>query len=222
MRLAACRVEHCPFDAQSTRELKDSTLQALKRHGFKLRRELADRRDLPTDFRYLDLLLRAAGDPEVHLGSFAKCVRVGPEARLPRLPALYNRKKKWRLQEQTDPLDYQEEKSSTEQIWRRNYSTPVAFSDVLAEMEDQAERGQILKYTEQEARERYPNLVVASLGANRKDKPGGVFSARVLFDGTHGINVNTRTRIRDQERAPREAEKSEKEEKTFALTAEHR
>ena len=47
-----------------------------------------------------------------------------------------------------------------------------------------------------------PDLVVASLGAQRKDKPGGVVSARVLFDGTHGITVNTRTRFRDQERGP--------------------
>ena len=30
------------------------------------------------------------------------------------------------------------------------------------------------------------------------DKPNGVVSARVLFDGTNGTAVNTRTRIRDQ------------------------
>ena len=227
LNLAVGRVEQCPFDPQSIRELKKATVEALKRHGLELRRKDADRTDLPIDYRYLDLLLRAAGDPEVHLGSFAEGVRVGPGARLPRLPALYARKKKWRLPEQADPLDYQEEKCSTERIWRRNYASVSELTDkVLAVMEDQAERGQVLKFTEREARERYPNLVVASLGANRKDKPGGVVSARVLFDGTHGISVNTRTRIRDQKRAPIAAdikrsmrEKSEQEEKTFALTA---
>ena len=45
------------------------------------------------------------------------------------------------------------------------------------------------------------DLTIASLGANRKEKPGGEVSARVLFDGTNGIAVNSRTRIRDQERA---------------------
>ena len=60
----------------------------------------------------------------------------------------------------------------------------------------------MLKLSETEARARFPNLVVASLGANRKDKPNGTVTARVLFDGTHGISVNKRTRIRDQERAP--------------------
>ena len=43
---------------------------------------------------------------------------------------------------------------------------------------------------------------MASLGANRKEKPYGEISARVLFDGTHGLSVNRRTRARDQERAP--------------------
>ena len=89
MRLAVGRVEHCLFDSHSVREQKDSTVEVLKRHGFELRRELADLRDLPID---LDLLLRAAGDPEVHLGSLAKGVREGPGARLPRLPALHSRK----------------------------------------------------------------------------------------------------------------------------------
>ena len=227
MSLALGRVARCPFGSQSIRELKESTSEALKTLGLELRRDAADRRDLPIDFRYLDLLLRAAGDPEVHLGQFDKSVRVGPGARLPRLPSLYTRKKKWRLTEQTDLLDYQEEKSSTEGIWRRNCSTLVEFTEqVLAVMEDQAERGQILKYTEQEARESYPNRVIAPLGVNRKDKPGGVVLAQVLFGGTHGISVNTRTRIRDQERAPIAADlkramskKSEHEEGTFALTA---
>ena len=80
MSLAAGRVEQFPFDAQSVRELKESTVAALKKHGFELRREVADKSDLPIDFRYLDLLRRAAGDLEVHLGPFGKGVRVGPGA----------------------------------------------------------------------------------------------------------------------------------------------
>ena len=68
--------------------------------------------------------------------------------------------------------------------------------------------------------------MVASLGAMRKDKPGGVVTARVLFDGTNGIYVNRRTRIRDQERSPIAAdikrlmrEKSRRDRRTLALTA---
>ena len=53
-----------------------------------------------------------------------------------------------------------------------------------------------------------------------------MIAARVLFDGTHGIAVNHRTRVRDQERRPIATdlnrlmrEKSKTGEPTFALTA---
>ena len=75
-------------------------------------------------------------------------------------------------------------------------------------------------------RARFTNLTRASFGANRKDKRSGVISAGVLFDGTNGIAVNTRTRIRDQERGPVTAdlkramrEKATGAIRTFALTA---
>ena len=68
--------------------------------------------------------------------------------------------------------------------------------------------------------------MIASQGAQRKEKPGGKITARVLFDGTHGLCVNTRTRLRDQERAPIAAdlkrttrEKAKLDELTFALSA---
>ena len=97
---------------------------------------------------------------------------------------------------------------------------------VLEVMYDQAARGQIIVMTEPEAKVRFPGLVIASLGAQRKEKPGGKVSARVLFDGTHGLCVNTKTRLRDQERAPIAAdlkrsmrEKAKVGELTFALSA---
>ena len=71
-------------------------------------------------------------------------------------------------------------------------------------------------------------LVVASLTTQRKDKPGGIVTAPVLFGDTHGISANTEAQIRDQERAPvasdvqrimREKEMREVGERTFSLTA---
>ena len=96
---------------------------------------------------------------------------------------------------------------------------------MLEVMYDQAARGQIIVMTEPEAELRFPGLVIASLGAQRKEKPGGEVSARVLFDGTHGLSVNTRTRLRDQERATAAdlkrsmREKAKVGELTFALSA---
>ena len=171
--------------------------------------------------------LRAAEDPEVGLGEYAQGVKVGPGTRMPRLPALYKPKKKWRLPSQVDPLDYLEYAPDRSGVWRRNYATlRESESQVLEVMHDQASGGQIIVMTESEARSRYPDLVVASLGAQRKQKPGGKVTARVLFDGTHGLCVNSKTRLRDQERAPIAAdlkrsmrEKSKIGELTFALSA---
>ena len=57
------------------------------------------------DYRFIELLLKAAQDPEVSLNTCAKSVRVRPGVRLPRLPALYKAKKRWRPPEQADPMD---------------------------------------------------------------------------------------------------------------------
>ena len=81
----------------------------------------------------------------------------------------------------------------------------------------------MLKLSEKEAKERYPKLVAASLGGQRKDKKNGTYTARVLFDGTNGISVSKRTRVRDQKRSPIAAdinrERAKMSERTFALTA---
>ena len=227
MKLALGQVQDTPFHGEDIQALKNSTVEALASHGHCMQPQPTDRPEVSIDYRFLQLLLNAAQDPEVGIGQYASGVRIGPGVRLPRLPALYKRKKKWRLPEQADPLDYMDEEQSGESPWRANYSTLAALADKVTEvLDDQAERGQVLKLSEAEARSLYPKLVVASLGANRKDKPNGVVTARVLFDGTNGIHVNKRTRIRDQERSPIAAdlkramrEKARVGERTFALTA---
>ena len=67
---------------------------------------------------------------------------------------------------------------------RKNQSSLAALSDKGKDvLDDQSKRGQVWKLTEHEARKQHPDLVEAALGANRKDKPNGVVSARILFDG---------------------------------------
>ena len=98
--------------------------------------------DVPIDYRFLDVLLRAADDPEIGLGEYVQGVKVGPGTRMPRLPALYKAKKKWRLPSQVDPLDYLEYAPDKSGVWRSNYSTLCEFeTQVLEVMHDQASRG---------------------------------------------------------------------------------
>ena len=66
----------------------------LARNLLLLTRELGDRVDTSIDFRFLALLSKASGDLDVSLGGFSSGVRVGPRARLPRLPACLQREEK--------------------------------------------------------------------------------------------------------------------------------
>ena len=176
-RLAMGQVTESPFEEGAVTRLKEQVVRALAENGLHLNRHPEDRTGLPVDFRFLQLLLSAAEDPEVSLGDFARGVRVGPGARLPRQPALYPAKKKWSLKEKYDGADYLTPVDDEEATWRKNHSSIEPWVErVLEVLEDQSSRGQVLKLTETEARGRFPDLV-ASLGAIRKDKPGGGSSA---------------------------------------------
>ena len=131
-----------------------------------------DRTDVPINFRFLQLLLQIAADPEIGLGDYSQGVKVGPGTRMPRLPALFRPKKKWRLASQFDPLDYLEGSTDSTTVWRRNYSTLQPLEQqVLDVMHDQATRGQVLVLSESKAKVQYPDLVIASLGERETPKP---------------------------------------------------
>ena len=97
-----------------------------------------------------------AEDPETGLGDNAQGIKVGPGTRMPRLPALFKPKKKWRLASRVDPFDDLEHAPDKEGIWRNKYSTLQAFEQkVLEVMYDQASRGQLIVLSEKEAKDRY-------------------------------------------------------------------
>ena len=134
-------------------ETQGAVVRALAEQGLRWNRHPEDREGLPVDYRFLQLLLTAAEDPEVSLGDFAQGVRVGPGARLPRQPALYPDKKKWSLKQQYDGGDYLTTVDDEDATWRKNYSSLEPRKEkVLEVMEDQTSRGQVLKLTETEAR----------------------------------------------------------------------
>ena len=128
---------------------------------------------------------------------------------------------------QGNPDEYLDAEHDPASVWRSNYPTVSELAEKVEDvLEDQVRRGQVMKHTEEEAKRLYPGLIVASLGANRKEKSDGTLTARVLHDGSNGLPVNRRTRVRDQERCPMASdlkrgmrEKARRGEKTFALTA---
>ena len=125
------------------------------------------------------------------------------------------------------PSEYLEDEIVGDPMWRQNYSSDTEHaSQVIDVLNDQSKRGQSPKPPDAEARLQSPHLVVALLGAQRKEELGRVFSARVLFDGSNGIPVNRRIRLRDQEHAPVASDlkrcmrvKARRGQQTFTLTA---
>ena len=115
------------------------------------------------------------------------------------------RKRKWRLREQEDPeayIRYDDAQGADNE----NLASAKELAEAVKEqLEASIVKGQAMKLTEEEAREKYgDSLVVSSLGAQVKNgaKETGDLTVRLLFDGTHGVPVNAVIRVRDQDRSP--------------------
>ena len=141
MNLAMGKLESSPFDDKVIRSLRLNDMDVLEARGMSLVRDPTDRSEVQVDCRFTQLLVTAAEDPEISIGTFAGGVRVG--ARLPRLPALHRGKTKWRLLEQSCPLDNLEEVVRRDDNWRINYSSIAEQADKEV-MNDQATRGLVL------------------------------------------------------------------------------
>ena len=196
-RLACGKVEACPFGSE-LEVLREQVYELFEKAGENPRRKQTDRPSL-IEFRLLGAFLKQAGDAEKQVPDFADGVRVGVGFKLPRVPAVYPRKRKWSLKEQEDP----EAHLWQEQTWgadNKNYSSAAELAEALeVQLELSVTKGHAFKLTEWEAREKYGDkLVVAALGAQVKSgtKEAGDLTIRLLFDGTHGVPVNKGTRVR--------------------------
>ena len=191
--LAMGMVDECPFPFAEVANLKEELIKAAADCGFHLQRRADDREDIPIDVRFLHVLLQLAGDPEVGLGEYSQGVRVGPGKRMPRLPALYSPKRKWRLASQQETWNYIKQTVDPGSIWHRNYTSLATFEEqVLEVMHDQASRGELLVFTESEARKRNPDLdmqavldAAASCNVRIQRRAGDRTDLFCFGDGSH-------------------------------------
>ena len=104
---------------------------------------------------------------------------MGPNAKLPRVPAVFEKKIKWR--------QYKEEESSLD-MERDNYLSARDHARLVQkQFETEAAMGCMIEMPLSEAKQKFGDrLALASLGAIGK-KDGSV---RVIHDGTHGVGVN--------------------------------
>ena len=132
-RLAKGDVQQDPFD-------KGKFSQVIRR----AKQLFPGAHERPTDqpqkiaIRFLEAALHAAGDPDRNgMRHFCQGVRLGVNRKLPRVPAVFARKKKWRLAEQAEAEQYYG--TSTEGAWRENYKSVKVHVDLIEEqLEDHA------------------------------------------------------------------------------------
>jgi hypothetical protein len=141
------------------------------------------------------------------MSRFFHGVRYGVAERLPRTPAVYPQKKKWRLDSQKENLDeaaLNESRANYEGMINENYKSATIYPRELDEiLEKKVAAGRAFKLTMKEAQERFGKaLTVASLGALVKSTTeGSPVSLRLLFDGSNNVGVNPAIRVRDQQQS---------------------
>ena len=136
----------------------------------------------------MQAFLQAAGDPDAEaLDAYAKGVSTGHNRCMPRTPAVFEEKKKWRL-------DY-EPPGKVWEDWAKNYRTAVEHAEALrVKIDEDLKAVRLIKMTFAEAKAKYGDrLLIGALGMVDE----GNDRYRLIHDGTHVILVNNRIRTRD-------------------------
>ena len=157
--------------------------------------EKRGKRDRPQDqeIRMLQALLKACADPDAPaLDSYAVGVRLGHSMRMPRTPAVFEQKTRWRL-------DYETEEEQTLE-WAKKYRTAREKQELLEEkIEKVVQPGRLRRMSMKGAKSKYGDrLRVGALGLVEE----GADKFRLIHDGTRKVGVNLRIRARDHIPSP--------------------
>ena len=199
LALSKGHYKESPFDEEVVREVRGDLRILCKQggHGDGLPKAC----DVVQEFevRLIQSLLSACGDPDHYFGEWwAKGTWLGStERKLPRTPAVFDRKIKWAKIEQVDELH---------SGWQTNYSSIAEHADLVEKQFAQEEaEGLMTGTTVRKALEEYGDtLNIASTGAiDKKDRTDEV---RVIYYGSHGLDLNPNIKVRDQVRFPTAAD----------------
>lgn len=152
----------------------------------------------PFVLRSISETLRLLKDPDWRImctaskGNFEKGVPVGVGVKLPRTPAVYERKHRWK---KLDETEYERDMP--------NYKSAAGteMSKILrSQFLEEQDLGMMYETTLRQAEHDYPGdaLRIAAQGAIEKADE----TFRILHDGTHGVRVNNEIKVRDQTRMP--------------------
>ena len=194
LELACKKHSACPFPAELIGEAEKSLCAIFRKFGAKLPLEAVPARQ-PFKLALIEEFLRLHNDPDSHAFYTAECsfatgVRIGVDTVLPRVPAVFEAKSKWK---QYDSV--LSEPDSAGEL-RNNYPTAEQNADVLEkQFLEEEQLGAMEKMDLADAQKAYgQNLRIASLGAIQKADD----TFRAIHDGTHGTGVNSRITVQDQ------------------------
>ena len=192
--LACGHYKSSPFPEEVVRQGRLRWLHVLEEYGSELACLEPPARQ-PLLLQAIEEHLRLAGDPDHRVFhsssvSFSKGVTIGIKGRMPRVPAVFERRTRWRRYEAQEEAPHDKE----------NYSSArCQTAQIEAQFREEAEPGAMREVEEVAARAEYgEDLLVAAIGAIDK----GDTTFRVIHDGTHDVVVNPRIRARDQHRYP--------------------
>ena len=199
MTIAVGKMDGQPFPQELVEETRMDLRLALRRAGFGDGLPVEDDAVQKFEVRLIQALLSAFDDPDSYFCSWwAVGVWLGsPKRKLPRTPAVFDRKTKWRF-----PEPDEDERGD----WQRNYSSIANHAD-LVKKQFEAEKSEGLMTTMRlgdAIAESGSDLMIAATGAI--DKKGRSDEVRVIFDGSHGTALNPGIRVRDQVRYPTAAD----------------
>ena len=199
LELATGMHKESPFDSELVDEIRVDLRLVCKQSGHGP--GLPEEGDVVQAFevRLIQGMMRVFGDPDEHMCHWwARGAWLGsPQRRLPRTPAVFDRKTRWAKIEPVDELH---------QGWQLNYPSLDEHANLVESQFIQEEReGLMLRTTVGVALAKYGDaLNIASTGAIAKK--GKTDEVRVIYDGSHGLDLNPGIRVRDQVRFPTAAD----------------
>ena len=196
-KLACGRCHESPFsDSLITAGRKLLAEAVAEDSSFSVQELLEVQENQPFLLRLIGETLRLMGDPDwrVYFKSnrenFWDGVSVGPGTKMPRTPAVFERKVKFR--------SYDETEFSADVANYKSAAGPAMAAILEGQFQEEAELGMMYRATLSEAKDEWIDLRISAQGAIEKNDE----SWRILHDATHGVNINNQTTIRDQLRMP--------------------
>ena len=195
MVVAVGKLKSSPFPDRIVQEVRDDLSVLLREAGHGDGLPLAGDAQQMIGVRLIQSLLSAFGDPDAYFCHWwATGVWLGSKQRkLPRAPAIFDRKVKWRLAEPPDESHGE---------WQANYSSMRDHADLVNEQfAKEAKLGMMCTMPLRQAMSEFGDtLNIAATAAI--EKKGRTDEVRVLYDGTNGLDLNECIRVRDQVRYP--------------------